>query len=59
MKEVKIDKDMEIVNEKIKKAFEDADLKSMEFGETKTITLSGLFDHIDFEADFDDNGELK
>jgi|TARA_B110000495_G_C22834502_1_gene486780 hypothetical protein len=57
MKEVKIDKDMEIVNEKIKKAFEDADLKSMDFGETKTITLSGLFDHIDFEADFDEEDE--
>jgi hypothetical protein len=48
---VKIDKDMEIVNEKIKKAVQDADLKSMDFGETRTITFSGLFDHINFDEE--------
>ena len=42
---------MEKVNEKIKKAVEDADLKSMDFGETRTITFSGLFDHIDFDEE--------
>ena len=42
---------MEKVYEKISKAVEDADLKSTDFDETRTITFSGLFDHIDFDEE--------
>ena len=45
-KEEKVDKGMDIVNEKITKAIKDADLTSMKFGESRTISLSGLFDEI-------------
>ena len=45
-KEEKVDKGMDIVNEKITKAIKDADLTSMKFGESRTISFSGLFDEI-------------
>jgi len=45
-KEENVDKDMDVVNEKITKAIKDADLTSMKFGESRTISLSGLFDEI-------------
>tara|TARA_R110002153_G_scaffold229615_1_gene382733 strand:- start:50 stop:256 length:207 start_codon:yes stop_codon:yes gene_type:complete len=45
---------MEKVYEKISKAVEDADLKSMDFGETRTISFSGLFDDINFDEEEDE-----
>ena len=44
------------MNEKIDKAFEGLKVP-MKCGETVTIRLSGLFDDIDWEADFEDEEE--
>ena len=49
--------DMDIVSKKIKKAVDESGMKDLKFGESATIKLSGLFDHIDWDADFEDEDE--